>query len=144
MVDSPYLVPPGKKFKLSAAKTDDVGKFKGKEDAAEETANRLKRLAELQEVLYGDNRRGMLVVLQGMDTSGKDGAIEHVFSGVNPQGCAVVSFKQPSALEIEHDYLWRIHAQTPRRGMITIFNRSHYESVLVERVHELAPKSVWS
>ena len=86
----------------------------------------------------------MLVVLQGMDTSGKDGTIRHVFSGVNPQGCSVASFKTPSADELAHDYLWRIHKRTPARGMIAIFNRSHYETVLIEHMHDLVPKSTWS
>ncbi len=88
--------------------------------------------------------RQLLIVLQAMDTGGKDGAIEHVFGAVNPQGCEVTSFKQPTHLEIAHDYLWRIHTAVPRKGMIGIFNRSQYESVLVERVHKLVPKKVWS
>ena len=86
----------------------------------------------------------MLIVVQAMDTGGKDGAIEHVFSGVNPQGCDVTSFKQPTHVEAAHDFLWRVHAAAPRQGMIGIFNRSHYEDVLVVRVHDLVPKHVWS
>jgi len=95
-------------------------------------------------MLYAQSEHAVLIVLQAMDTGGKDGAIEHVFSSVNPQGCQVTSFKQPTKLELGHDYLWRIHAAAPVKGMIGIFNRSHYESVLVERVHKLVPKSVWS
>jgi len=144
MIDSPYLVEPGKKSKLAKRKTDDTGPFRNKQDAVEVTQKNLDRLFQLQEILYAENKRSLLIVLQGMDTSGKDGTIDHVFSGVNPQGCAVVSFKAPSAAELAHDYLWRIHIHAPSRGMLTIFNRSHYESVLVERVHEIVPESVWS
>lgn len=144
MIDSHYLVRPGKKVRLDEIDSGDTGHFKDKQDAAGETEHHRKRLGELQEVLYGEARRSLLIILQGMDTSGKDGAIAHVFSGVNPQGCSVTSFKKPSTLELAHDYLWRIHAAVPPRGMIGIFNRSHYESVLVERVHEIVPKSVWS
>jgi len=101
------------------------------------------RLAPLVQALWADNRYALLVVLQGMDTSGKDGAIRHVFSGVNPQACRVKSFKKPTEDELEHDFLWRVHAACPRRGEIGIFNRSHYEDVLVVRVHGLVPKPVW-
>jgi PPK2 family polyphosphate:nucleotide phosphotransferase len=103
-----------------------------------------KRLFDLQEALYAEGKRGLLIVLQGRDASGKDGTIEHVFAGVNPQGCSVTSFKRPTDIELAHDYLWRIHAAVPRRGMIGIFNRSHYEDVLAVRVHELVPRAVWS
>src|SRR5258708_8284699 len=93
--------------------------------------------------LYAENRRALLIVLQGMDTAGKDGTIRHVMSGVSPQTCKVVSFKQPNSEELEHDFLWRIHRATPPHGQIGIFNRSHYEDVLVVRVHNLVEKSVW-
>jgi PPK2 family polyphosphate:nucleotide phosphotransferase len=95
-------------------------------------------------VLYAQAKYSVLIVFQAMDAGGKDGAIEHIFSGVNPQGCSVASFKAPSHLELAHDYLWRYHIEAPKRGMLGIFNRSHYESVLVERVREIAPKKVWS
>jgi len=144
MIDSPYLVRPGAKFKLSKVNTSDTGKFKDKREAAEESDRNLERLEELQRVLYAERKHAMLVVLQAMDTAGKDGAISHVFSGVNPQGCAVTSFKVPTELEREHDFLWRVHNAVPPAGMIGIFNRSHYESVLVERVKKLVPKEVWS
>jgi len=98
----------------------------------------------LQELFYADARRGLLVILQGMDTSGKDGIIRHVFEGVNPQGVRVSSFKQPTPEELAHDFLWRIHRDAPARGEIVIFNRSHYEDVLVARVHHLVPHKVWS
>ena len=141
--DSPFLAKPGRTFRLADVPTDTTGEFKSKEDAAPFVRKNLRKLSDLQELLYAEARHAVLVVIQAMDTGGKDGAISHVFSGVNPQGCQVTSFKVPSELEKAHDFLWRIHAAVPRRGMIGIFNRSHYESVLVERVHELAPEKVW-
>jgi PPK2 family polyphosphate:nucleotide phosphotransferase len=143
MMDSPYLVEPGKKLKLPKRATDDTGDFKDKDDAAPATKKNLEKLDELQELLYAEAKRALLVVFQAMDAGGKDGAIEHVFSGVNPQGCSVTSFKAPTHLEAAHDFLWRHHDAAPRKGMIGIHNRSHYEAVLIERVHELVPKSVW-
>ena len=101
-------------------------------------------LAVLQEKLWAEHRQSLLVVLQAIDAGGKDGAIKKVFGGVNPQGCRVTSFKQPSEEERNHDFLWRIHRAVPGAGEIGIFNRSHYEDVLIVRVHELVPKSVWS
>jgi len=103
----------------------------------------LAALGELQELLYAAGSKAVLVVLQGMDTAGKDGTIRHVFSAINPQGCRVASFKQPTPKELAHDFLWRVHRQTPDHGEFGIFNRSHYESVLVERVHDLVPEAVW-
>ncbi len=144
MIDSPYRAKPGQKHNLAKVSTDDTGYFKAKEDAADETERNLKRLAKLQEVLYAQEKHSVLIVLQAMDTGGKDGAIEHVFKSVNPQGCTVTSFKVPTSLELRHDFLWRIHQAVPPRGMIGIFNRSHYESLLVERVHQLVPEKVWS
>lgn len=144
MVPSPYLVAPGKKFKLADCPTDDTGQFKDKADARRSTKENLKKLDKLQEVLYAQGKHALLVVFQAMDGGGKDGAISHVFAGVNPQGCTVASFKVPTPLEAAHDFLWRIHAAAPARGMIGIYNRSHYESVLVERVKDLTPEKVWS
>jgi len=144
MVDSPYLVHPGKKVRLSDWPTDITGEFAKKADAKPELHKNLKKLAEQQELLYASGKRALLVVFQAMDGGGKDGAIEHVFSGVNPQGCVVTSFKVPTPEEMAHDFLWRIHKAAPARGMIGIFNRSHYESVLVERVKKLVPREVWS
>jgi PPK2 family polyphosphate:nucleotide phosphotransferase len=143
MVDSPYLVKPGKAFKLSKIDPDDRGKFRHSDEAAGEVEKNLEALDHLQEVLYAQAKYALLIVFQAMDAGGKDGAIEHIFSGVNPQGCSVASFKVPSHLELAHDYLWRYHMAVPRKGMIGIFNRSHYESVLVERVKGIAPKKVW-
>lgn len=144
MIDSPYRAKPGQKHNLAKVGTDDTGKFAAKEDAADATEKNLKRLSKLQELLYAQQKHAVLIVLQAMDTGGKDGAISHVFGGVNPQGCVVTSFKEPTPLELRHDFLWRIHKAAPPKGMIGIFNRSHYESVLVERVHSLVPKKVWS
>src|SRR6185437_6150436 len=144
MVNSPYLVEPGKKFKIADQKADDTGDFKDKKAAQLQEQKNLKQLITLQDKLYAQAQSSILIVLQAMDGGGKDGTISHVFSGVNPQGCNVTSFKTPSHLELSHDYLWRIHAATPAKGMIGIFNRSHYESVLVERVKKLVPQEVWS
>jgi len=144
VIDSPYLVEPGKRIKLDKISTDDTGKFKDKPEGKNATQANLRKLDELQEVLYAQSKYSVLVVLQAMDAGGKDGTIESIFSGVNPQGCAVSSFKAPSHLELSHDYLWRVHNACPARGMIGIFNRSHYEDVLIARVKKLVPKSVWS
>ena len=105
-----------------------------KESAKRELDNMQEELEELQYRLYAENRRSVLVVLQGMDASGKDGLIRRVFSGINPQGVQVHSFKEPTAEELAHDFLWRVHLHTPRAGMIQVFNRSHYEDVLITRV----------
>ncbi len=101
-------------------------------------------MEELQELLYAEGKHKILIVLQAMDTGGKDGVIRHVFEGVNPQGVKVASFKAPTPKELAHDYLWRVHKHTPGKGEITIFNRSHYEDVLVVRVHNLVPEEIWS
>src|SRR5688500_1686921 len=116
MIDSPYLVTPGKQLKLSKRATDDTGEFKDKSDAAGATEKNLERLDELQELLYAESKRAVLVVFEAMDAGGKDGAIEFVFSGVNPQGCSVTSFKAPTHLEAAHDFLWRHHDAAPRKG----------------------------
>ena len=115
----------------------------GKQEARERLEAILGRLAEGQELLYAGHERKLLIVLQGMDTSGKDGAIRHAMRGFNPQGVRVVSFKKPSEEELDHDFLWRVHAKVPARGETVVFNRSHYEDVLVVRVRDLVPKSVW-
>ena len=115
----------------------------GKQEAAEQHTALLAELAELQERLYAESKRSILLVLQGLDASGKDGTIKHVFTGLNPQGCRVSSFKAPTPVELAHDFLWRIHAQCPERGMIGIFNRSHYEDIVTVRVLGLVPPAVW-
>ena len=111
-----------------------------KETARAETAADLEALEHLQQQLYAEDRRALLVVLQGIDTAGKDGVIRKVMTGFNPQGCVVTPFKKPAGEEVEHDFLWRVHAACPRRGEIGVFNRSHYEDVLVTRVHDLVPR----
>ena len=132
---SPYLVKPHTKVRLAQFSTDDTGDFSDKASMDKaETANE-KKLDELQELLYAAQSKALLIVLQGMDTAGKDGTIRHIFSGVNPQGCQVASFKVPTQLEARHDFLWRCHAQVPPKGMIGIFNRSHSEDVLSPVVH---------
>jgi len=114
-------------------------------DALEEATEKdCERIADLQRVLYADARYALLIVLQGRDASGKDGTIRKVFTAVNPQGCTVAGFKAPTEIEQRHDFLWRVHQQIPARGMIGIFNRSHYEDILVPRVHDLLPKKIWS
>jgi PPK2 family polyphosphate:nucleotide phosphotransferase len=115
----------------------------GEKQTLKATEDLVARLGDLQRRLYAEASRGLLIVLQSMDTGGKDGTIKHVFRGVNPQGVEVASFKAPTPVELDHDYLWRVHARTPAKGDIVIFNRSHYESVLIERVHGLVPKKTW-
>jgi PPK2 family polyphosphate:nucleotide phosphotransferase len=140
-----HFVEPGKKIKLADIDPQDTGKFKGgKEDGLKEIAKLNEKLQELQELLYAEGKHKVLVVLQAMDTGGKDGAIRRVFDGVNPQGVKVASFKVPTPEEMAHDYLWRVHKVTPANGELVIFNRSHYEDVLVVRVHNYVPKEVWS
>ena len=114
------------------------------DDTLERKMEKLRiRLDELQNALYAESKRSLLVVLQARDAGGKDGTIRRVFSSVNPQGCSVTAFRAPTHVELAHDYLWRMHAAVPARGMIGIFNRSHYEDILAVRVHKLAPRKVW-
>jgi len=139
-----YRIEPGKKLDLSTHDPADRAGFSGDKDEGKARLAELNaRLGDLQESLYAEGKHSVLVVLQAMDAGGKDGTIRSVFEGVNPQGVVVHSFKAPTELERSHDFLWRIHAQTSRRGHIAIFNRSHYEDVLVARVRELVPKTVW-
>jgi PPK2 family polyphosphate:nucleotide phosphotransferase len=137
------IVKSGSKIKLDKVDPGDTFGY-DKADAADHLTKNLERLCELQYKLYAESRRALLVVLQGIDAGGKDGTIKHVMSGLNPQGVSVTSFKVPEGEEKRHDYLWRIHRAVPEWGKIGIFNRSHYEDVLVVRVHELVPKKVWS
>jgi PPK2 family polyphosphate:nucleotide phosphotransferase len=123
----------------AGARPGDLKKSEGLARLAELTA----RLEELHDRLWAEATRAVLLVLQGVDASGKDGTIKHVLQGVNPQGCRIVSFKAPSATELAHDYLWRVHANCPQRGELGIFNRSHYEDVIAVRVRKLAPEDVW-
>jgi len=139
-----YRVEPGSKINLSQWDPSDKSAFEGSKREAREALRALnERLEALQELLYAEHKHKVLIVLQAMDTGGKDGTIRHVFEGVDPQGVKVASFKVPTPEELDHDYLWRVHKQVPARGEIVIFNRSHYEDVLVVRVHNLAPPAVW-
>jgi PPK2 family polyphosphate:nucleotide phosphotransferase len=126
----------GKKLNLKNHKTDFTGDYKDKTEAKDALEKNVERLAELQDILYAQNTQALLIIFQAMDAAGKDGAIKHVMSGLNPQGCQVFSFKQPSSEELDHDYLWRCAKNTPERGRLGIFNRSYYEEVLVVRVHK--------
>jgi PPK2 family polyphosphate:nucleotide phosphotransferase len=138
-------LPPGEKPDLAKIDASDTSCWPGGKRKGEAALPPLREeLDHLQELFYADARRGLLVILQGMDTSGKDGVIRHVFEGVNPQGVRVSSFKKPTPEESAHDFLWRIHRVAPSKGEIVIFNRSHYEDVLIARVHRLVPQKVWS
>jgi PPK2 family polyphosphate:nucleotide phosphotransferase len=130
-----FLVAEGSRVDLKDHPTDYTDGYTDKDEAKDDLAKNVERLARLQDVLYAENSHSLLIVFQAMDAAGKDGAIEHVMSGVNPQGCHVTSFKAPSTEELDHDFLWRCQKALPGRGMIGIFNRSHYEEVLVVRVH---------
>ena len=140
-----YLIKPGDKVDLDRRSPNDLSYFKGGKEKGRLKLEELNsRVEELQEQLYAEHRHKVLIVLQAMDAGGKDGTIRHVFEGVNPQGVKVAGFKVPTPEELDHDYLWRIHRHTPGKGEIVIFNRSHYEDVLVVRVKGLVPNSVWS
>ncbi len=129
------LVSPGKKIDLANYDTKDTGEFSSKEAGQIKLATDIDRLAEYQNILYAQNKYSVLIIFQAMDAAGKDSTIEHVMSGINPQGCQVFSFKTPSSEELDHDYLWRTHKCVPERGRIGIFNRSYYEETLIVRVH---------
>jgi PPK2 family polyphosphate:nucleotide phosphotransferase len=139
-----FRVEAGKSVHLDAVDPDFKDKQLDKESAAAETAKHADKLRMLQDLLYAEHRRSLLICLQALDAAGKDGVINHVLGAMNPQGTRVHAFKTPSHEEAAHDFLWRAHAHTPARGEVVIFNRSHYEDVLIVRVHELVPKSVWS
>jgi PPK2 family polyphosphate:nucleotide phosphotransferase len=139
-----YRVKPGSTVKLGDLDPKDKSAFRGSKKAGRQELLRLnERLEYLQELHYAEGKHRLLIVLQARDAGGKDGTIRHVFEGVNPQGVKVTSFKQPTARELAHDYLWRVHPHVPGNGEFAIFNRSHYEDVLVVRVHSLVPPDVW-
>jgi PPK2 family polyphosphate:nucleotide phosphotransferase len=139
-----YRVRQGLELDLERFDPDDTTLVKGgKQEARKQLQEIVVRLDDAQERLFAGHERKLLVVLQGMDTSGKDGTVRHVMRGFNPQGTRVVAFRKPSDEELDHDFLWRVHAKVPARGEVAVFNRSHYEDVLVVRVHNLVPKSVW-
>jgi len=136
-LESPYLIKPNQKVRLARIPTAPHGVTEDQKVAQSELDNHRARMAALQEVLYAEQKHAVLVILQGMDTAGKDGTIGHIFSGINPQGCSVAQFKVPTPIEARHDFLWRVHQVVPPRGMMVIFNRSHYEDVLSPRVHRV-------
>ena len=136
-----FRVQPGKNINLKKIKTDDAHGW-DEESALKRLAKNLEKIIELQDTLYAEQKQSLLVVLQAMDAAGKDSTIKNVTQGINPQGCNVVSFKQPSSAEKSHDFLWRIHREVPAKGTIKIFNRSHYEDVIIARVHDLADKDL--
>lgn len=138
------LIKPGQKVLLDDFDPADEGDWKDKKDEAKTRLLELRgKLDKLQEVLYAQHKQKILVVLQAMDTAGKDGTIRAMFEGVNPQGVRVANFKTPTPIELDHDYLWRVHSQVPGKGELVVFNRSHYEDVLVVRVHNLVSEEVW-
>jgi PPK2 family polyphosphate:nucleotide phosphotransferase len=139
-----FVVEPGAKVRLSKIDASFTGKLESHVKAVPELQKQVERLGKLQELLYADANKSLLVVLQALDAAGKDGVIRHVFSGMNPQGTFVFGFKQPSKIEASRDFLWRAHLRAPGKGEVMIFNRSYYEDVLVVRVHKLVPHSVWS
>jgi PPK2 family polyphosphate:nucleotide phosphotransferase len=139
-----FVVEPEAKVRLSKIDASYTGKNETHEKALSKIQSHIERMDKLQYLLYADGSQSLLVVLQALDAAGKDGVIRHVFSGMNPQGTFVFGFKQPSKEEAAHDFLWRIHSRVPAKGEVVIFNRSHYEDVLVVRVHKLVPRSVWS
>jgi PPK2 family polyphosphate:nucleotide phosphotransferase len=139
-----FMVKPGSRVKLDRIDASFKDKHKDQSSALDEIERYTKRLRELQYLLYAEGKWSLLIILQAMDAGGKDGAINHVLGNMNPQGARVYGFKVPSAEEAAHDFLWRIHQAAPKRGQVAIFNRSHYEDVLVSRVHGFVPKKVWS
>ena len=151
MSSQPFIVKPGDSIGLNGIETDCppehlpeyTGTYQKKGETKKPLKKLNKRLLKLQELLYAESKHALLIILQGMDTCGKDGTIRKVMAGINVQGCEVVNFKVPSSDEIARDFLWRAHKAVPKKGMIGIFNRSHYEDVLVVRVHDLVDESVW-
>ncbi len=142
-IRSKLLVKPGSKFKLTDIDPESTPGCDNKEEGLARLEKNIDRMSVLQYLLYAEGKRSLLAVLQGIDAGGKDGTIRKVMTGLNPQGVTVTSFKAPAGAEKEHDYLWRVHQATPRKGTIGIFNRSHYEDVLIVRVHNLVPAEVW-
>lgn len=139
-----FRVTPGSRIQLKDIDPAFKDQHEGHKEAVEEIEQYQKKLRNLQELFYADGRSSLLICLQGMDTGGKDGTINHILGAMNPQGCRVVAFRKPSDEELAHDFLWRIHRAVPSRGQVTIFNRSHYEDVLIVRVHTLVPQTIWS
>ncbi|MBA3961539.1 MAG: polyphosphate kinase 2 family protein [Chthoniobacterales bacterium] len=139
-----FCIPPGSRVRLDDFDPEQTNKHETKESALRKIGKAQQRMDDLQFQLYAEQKHSLLICLQAPDAGGKDGVIRHVMGSMNPQGCRVVSFKQPSPEELAHDFLWRIEQQLPRRGEVVVFNRSYYEDVLIVRVHNLAPKKTWS
>ena len=139
-----FVVKPGAKVKLSKIDPAYKGKHVDEKAAQADLAKYCAKVSKQQYLLYSEKKHSLLIVLQALDAAGKDGTVNHVIYAMNPQGTTVTGFKGPTALELEHDFLWRIHPHVPAKGTVAIFNRSHYEDVLVVRVHKLASKQVWS
>ncbi len=139
-----FLIEPGSTVRLAKLDPSYKGPHETHEKAGPEIARQVERIDRLQFLLYADAGQSLLIVLQALDAAGKDGTIRHLFSGMNPQGTSVANFKQPSREELAHDFLWRAHQRAPGRGEVVIFNRSHYEDVLIVRVHNLVPRPIWS
>ena len=140
---SEFRIPPHQRVHLRNIDTARKGKY-DKKKALDKVEELRQKMGDLQQRLFAERKRSLLIILQGLDAAGKDGVIKHVIGSMNPDGCHVANFKEPNQEELAHDFLWRIEAQTPKKGEVTIFNRSHYEDVLIVRVHNLVPKDVWS
>lgn len=143
MAKQPLIPPFDEKVSLKDYDPGYTGNYTDESEVAEALQKDLERLADLQDRLYAEHKQSVLIALQATDTAGKDGTIKHVFRGLNPQGVHITPFKAPTPVELDHDFLWRVHDRVPAKGTIGVFNRSHYEDVLVVRVHELVPKKVW-
>jgi len=139
----PLAIAAGEKIRLKKFDPGYTGKFKDKSETERETAENAAKIGELVYKLYAEKKQSVLIVLQGIDTAGKDGTIRSILKEVNPQGIQIASFKQPTEEELAHDFLWRIHQKVPGKGELRVFNRSHYEDVIVVRVHDLVPREVW-
>jgi PPK2 family polyphosphate:nucleotide phosphotransferase len=138
------IVKPGSTIRLRHFDPDYHGKHESHKSALREIQENLQKMDQLQYLMYAENKHSLLIVLQGLDAAGKDGVVRHVLTGMNPEGCISVNFKQPTKEDLAHDFLWRVHPHVPGKGSVAIFNRSHYEDVLVARVHGLVPEKVWS
>src|SRR5215475_11164894 len=139
-----FIVEPESKIRLKHFNPDYHGKHECHQEALAEIQEYVQKMEQLQYLMYAERKHSLLVVLQGLDAAGKDGVVRHILTGMNPAGCTAVGFKQPTTQELAHDFLWRVHPHVPAKGSVAIFNRSHYEDVLVVRVHQLVPEKVWS
>jgi len=139
-----FRIEPHAKIKLKSVDPDFHGKSLSHQESLSELEAEVEQMDQQQYLLYAERKRAILIILQGLDASGKDGVVRHVIRGMNPAGCQVVGFKQPTSVELQHDFLWRVHPHAPGKGMVAIFNRSHYEDVLIPRVHSSVPEVVWS